>query len=64
MGEHFEKNHVGEKDGVPYPVNRDAMDESVQILKTTIKNARIGDNERPRSLQRLRRYVPPDYEIK
>jgi hypothetical protein len=54
---------VGGKDGVPYPVDRDAMDESVQILKTAIKNARIGDKERLRSLQRLRRYVPPDCEI-
>jgi hypothetical protein len=54
---------VGGKDGVPYPVDRDAMDESVQILKTAIKNAQIGDKERLRSLQRLRRYVPSDYEI-
>jgi hypothetical protein len=54
---------VGGKDGVPYPVDRDAMDESVQILKTAIKNARIGDKERLKSLQRLRRYVPSDYEI-
>jgi hypothetical protein len=54
---------VGGKDGVPYPVDRDAMDKSIKILKTAIKNARIGDKERLRSLQRLRRYVPPDYEI-
>jgi len=54
---------VGGKDGVPYPVDQDAMDESVQFLKTAIKNARIGDKERLRSLQRLRRYVPSDYEI-
>ena len=54
---------VGGKDGVPYPVNSYAMDESIQILKTAIKNARIGDKERLKSLQRLRRYVPPDYEM-
>jgi hypothetical protein len=54
---------VGGKDGVPYPVNRDAMDETIKILKTAIKNARIDDKERLRSLQRLRRYVPSDYEI-
>jgi hypothetical protein len=48
----------GGKDGVPYPVNRQAMDESIQILKQAIKEAEIGDKEKVRSLQRLRRFVP------
>jgi hypothetical protein len=47
----------GGKDGVPFPVDRKAMDESVQILKTAVENARIGDRERLRSLQRLRKYT-------
>jgi len=51
----------GGKDGVPYPVDRKAMDKSIQILETAIQNAKIGDKEKLRSLQRLRRYVPPDY---
>lgn len=51
----------GGKDGVPYPVNRQAMDRSIQILESAVQNAKIGNKERLRSLQRLRRYVPPDY---
>jgi len=50
----------GGKDGVPYPVDRKAMDESIQILENAVKNARIGDNEKLRSLQRLRQFIPPN----
>jgi hypothetical protein len=50
----------GGKDGVPYPVNRRAMDESIQILKQTVQAAKVGDKEKTRALQRLRVYVPPD----
>jgi hypothetical protein len=46
----------GGKDGVPYPVDRKAMDESAQILKNAIENAKIGNNEKLKSLQRLQRY--------
>jgi len=35
----------GGKDGVPFPVDREAMDQSVQILKTAVENARIGDKK-------------------
>lgn len=48
----------GGKDGVPHPVNRRAMDESIRILKQAIQQAKIGNKERTRSLQRLRRFVP------
>jgi hypothetical protein len=47
----------GGKDGVTFPVDRKAMDESAQILKTAVENARIGDKERLKSLQRLRKYT-------
>jgi len=50
----------GGKDGVPYPVDRRAMDESIQILKQAIQEAKIGDKERIHSLQRLRRFFPQD----
>ena len=50
----------GGKDGVPYPVNREAMDQSIQILKETVQATRIGDKEKTRALQGLRRFVPPD----
>jgi len=51
----------GGKDGVPYPVNRKAMDQSIQILENAIQNAKIERKEKLRSLQRLRRYVPSDH---
>jgi hypothetical protein len=50
----------GGKDGVPFPVDRKAMDESIQILKQSVEAAKIGDKEKLQSLQRLRRYVPED----
>jgi hypothetical protein len=48
----------GGKDGVPFPVDRRAMDESIQMLRDTVKAARIGDKERLHSLECLRRFVP------
>jgi hypothetical protein len=47
----------GGKDGVPFPVDREAMDKSTQILKNAIENARIGNNEKLKSLQRLQKYI-------
>ena len=46
------------KDGVPFPVDRKAMDDSIQVLKQSVEAAKIGDKEKMRSLQRLRRFVP------
>ena len=48
----------GGKDGVPAPVNRKAMDESIHILKQAIQEAKIGNKEKMRSLQRLRQFIP------
>jgi len=48
----------GGKDGVPYPVDRRAMDESIRILRRAIQEAKIGDKEKMNSLQRLRWFVP------
>jgi len=53
----------GGKDGVPFPVNRKAMDESIHILEIAIQNARLGDKDRIKSIQRLRSIVPPDRKI-
>jgi hypothetical protein len=47
----------GGKDGVPHPVNRKAMDTSIQILKQAIQDARMGDKEKLRSIQRLRSFT-------
>jgi len=49
---------VGGKDGVPFPVNRKAMDESTQIIQQGIEQARLGDTEKLRALQRLRTFLP------
>jgi uncharacterized protein len=48
----------GGKDGVPRPVDRRAMDESIQILRQAVQNARVGEMEKMRSLQKLMRFVP------
>jgi uncharacterized protein len=50
----------GGKDGVPYPVNREAMDQSIQILKETVQATKVGDREKTRALQSLRKFVPLD----
>jgi len=50
----------GGKDGVPYPVDRKAMDESIEVLKQAIQDAKLGNKEKTASLQRLRRFVPSD----
>ena len=54
---------VGGKDGVPYPVDGKAMDQSIEILNTAIKQAKIGDYERIQSIKRLRRFVPATQHI-
>jgi len=53
----------GGKDGVPHPVDREAMDKSIRILQNAVTNAEIGKKEKLRALERLRRYVPADREI-
>jgi hypothetical protein len=50
----------GGKDGVPFPVNRKALDESIRILKESVERTKIGEKEKLRSLQSLRRFVPED----
>jgi uncharacterized protein len=53
----------GGKDGVPFPVNREGMDESIQILRETVQAAKVGDREKMHALQGLRRFVPQDAQI-
>jgi len=47
----------GDKDRVPYPVDRQALDESIQMLRQSVEAARIGDKEKLLSLRKLRRYM-------
>ncbi|RLE49440.1 MAG: DUF763 domain-containing protein [Candidatus Methanomethylicota archaeon] len=48
----------GGKDGVPYPVDRVAMDEAIRFLMATLESAKIEEKERLEALKRLRVFVP------
>ena len=47
---------VGGKDGVPFPVDRKAMDESTEIIRSGIEQAKIGDNEKIQAIKRLHNF--------
>jgi len=49
---------VGGKDGVPYPVNRKAMDESTEMIRTGVEDAKIGETEKIQALRRLKDFLP------
>jgi len=50
---------VGGKDGVPFPVNRKAMDEATEVIRSGVRQAKIGDEEKLHALERLRNLNPP-----
>ncbi|MEM3439958.1 MAG: DUF763 domain-containing protein [Candidatus Bathyarchaeia archaeon] len=43
----------GGKDGVPFPVDRGAMDEAISFLRKAIEESRLGDGEKMSALRRL-----------
>jgi hypothetical protein len=47
----------GGKDGVPFPVDRKAMDESVSVLRSAIKEAKLGRKEKLKAIQRLKEFL-------
>ena len=49
----------GGKDGVPFPVDRRAMDEAVEVLRNGVAEARVKREEKLRAIERLRKCVPP-----
>ncbi len=49
----------GGKDGVPFPVDRRAMGEAVDVLKTGISSSGMKREQKALALKRLRRCVPP-----
>jgi hypothetical protein len=51
---------VGGKDGVPYPIDKRAMDDSIDIIRKGIDQSRLGSKDRLRAIQRLEKYVPED----
>ncbi len=48
---------VGGKDGVPFPVDRKAMDESIEFLKIGIESASIGKKDKIQAFRRLRDFI-------
>ncbi len=46
----------GGKDGVPFPVNRKAMDESIQILQSAIEGAKLGQKDKLHAIKRLKQF--------
>ena len=51
---------VGGKDGVPYPVNRRAMDEATSIIKQGIEEAKIGKEEKLKAVRRMKKILPDE----
>lgn len=47
----------GGKDGIPYPVDRQVMDQSIRILSDAVGQARLGDREKLQAINSLRRYL-------
>ncbi len=50
----------GGKDGVPYFVNRESMDKSIEMLRMAVDEAKIGNKEKLNSFERLRRFAAPN----
>ncbi|MFQ5851629.1 MAG: DUF763 domain-containing protein [Candidatus Binatia bacterium] len=48
----------GGKDGHPYPVNRTAYDQSIEILRKSLERARLERTEKESALKRLLRLFP------
>jgi len=46
----------GGKDGIPYPVDKEVMDESTQVLKNAIKNAKLGEKDKLNAVKRLNNF--------
>ncbi|MEM4662872.1 MAG: DUF763 domain-containing protein [Candidatus Diapherotrites archaeon] len=48
---------VGGKDGVPFPVKIDVMDEVIEVLNDAVKQARINNYEKIKAIKRLKELV-------
>lgn len=46
----------GGKDGVPFPVDRKAMDSSIQILRIALDEAKLGNKQKLNALRRLKKF--------
>jgi hypothetical protein len=57
----FSFSHGG-KDGYPYPVDKKTYDKSIEILKTAVENAKIGNKEKIEAIKRLQDFLPKGFE--
>jgi hypothetical protein len=53
---------VGGKDGFPFPVDRETYDKSIEMLKTAVQNAKIGDKEKIYAVKRLQEFIPKGFQ--
>ncbi|GCC10480.1 hypothetical protein IPdc08_00508 [archaeon] len=44
----------GGKDGIPYPVDTKTYDETIDVLKNALQEAKVGNNEKYKALERLK----------
>jgi hypothetical protein len=47
----------GGKDGHPYPVDRKAYDETIEVLGSALERARVGDREKMEAIKRLKGFA-------
>ena len=43
---------------MPYPVDRKVMDESIEILKRGIEEAKVGKEEKLKAFRRMKNIIP------
>jgi hypothetical protein len=48
---------VGGKDGVPFPVDKKAMDESIEIISNGISQAKVGNKYKLHAIKRLKKFT-------
>ncbi|MGQ9509192.1 MAG: DUF763 domain-containing protein [Thermodesulfobacteriota bacterium] len=58
----FSFTHGG-KDGHPYPLDRKTYDQSIEILKTALDRARIGDREKMDAIKRLHYFTGSNQRV-
>ena len=49
----------GGKDGIPYPVDRETYDQTIELLSLALRRAKIGGRDRTEALRRLSRSPIP-----
>ena len=50
----------GGKDNIPYPADRESMDNNTELLKNAIKDAKLGDKDKINAIRRLHNFYRLD----